>query len=81
VQDVLKEKSCADQNDSEFQPELVRRNSSPQKWSDADGIANCQPKEDGPQNIFKMREGNAGMAGAKSRESVFKELAEKTDAE
>ncbi len=76
-----KEKSCADQHDSEFQPELVGGDSSPKKWSDADSIADCQPKQDGPQNIFEMREGNAGMAGAKVGEDVFEQLAQKTDAE
>ena len=81
VEDVLEEELCADEDDAEFEPELVGGDAGAEDGGYAEDVADGEAEDDGPEDVLEVREGEVGCGGAEDGEDVLEELAQETDAE
>jgi len=81
VEEVLHEKACADEDDAEFEPELVGGYAGLEDAGDAEGVADDEAEDDGPENVLNVRKRPRGMLGMEDGDGVLEDFAQKTDAE
>jgi hypothetical protein len=81
VEDVLQEEARADQDDAEFQPEFVSGYAGAEDSRYTEDVADGESEDDGPEDILKMWERDAGVGCTELGKGVFEKLAQEADAE
>ncbi len=79
VEEVAEHELCADENDAEFEPELVGGEAGAEECGEADGVADGEAEQDGPEHVLDLREGD--VTGAQVVAEGLDSLACETDAE
>ena len=56
MEDVLQQEAGADEDDAEFEPELIGGDAGAEDRSDAEGVRDDEAEDDGPQDVLDVRE-------------------------
>jgi hypothetical protein len=63
MEEIAEDELCADEDDAEFEPELIRREAGAEECGEADGVADGEAEEDGPEDVLDLRKGDV-VSGA-----------------
>ena len=62
MEEVAEDELCADEDDAEFEPELVGGEAGAEERGETDGVADSEAEEDGPEDVLYLREGDVTRA-------------------
>src|SRR6185312_8029895 len=74
VEEVLHEEAGADEHDAELEPKLVGGDAGTKDAADAEGVADDEAEDDGPEDIFDVGERPSGMASLEECGGMGEEL-------
>jgi hypothetical protein len=81
VEDILKKELGSDEDDADFEPELVGGYAGTEAGGDTDSVADGEAEEDGPEDVLDVRDEQVWIAGVNQRGSALKRFAEDPDPE
>ena len=56
MEEISEDELCADENDAEFEPELIGGEARTEECGKANGVADGEAEEDGPKDVLDLRE-------------------------